>query len=181
MSPCGHDALLLSQGGWQFRQGLVRAVQTAGVSRYFTNHAKGYGTNAKKLWEHSIAVAVMSQILSRQFYNREDAVLYTAALIHDIGKLVMGEYVVESSEKIFQLVSRQGFSFLEAEEEIIGINHAELGGRIADYWNFPVEIRNAIAYHHRPDLLEQEEENNMPSLVYLADQFCLMMGIWNYR
>ena len=156
---------------------LIRAVQTAGVSRYFNKNAKGYGKDAKELWEHSIAVAVMSQILSQQFFNREDAVLYTAALIHDIGKLVMGVYVEESSEKIFQLVAKQGFSFLEAEEEVIGINHAELGGRIADYWRFPLEIRNAIAYHHRPDLLEKEAENNMPSIVYLADQFCLMMGI----
>lgn len=119
----------------------------------------------------------MSQILSRQLFDREDGVLYTAALVHDIGKLIMGEYVEESSEKIFPLVSEQGYSFLEAEEKVIGINHAELGGRIADYWNFPPEIRNAIAYHHRPDLLEQEGEDHMPSLVYLADQFCLMMGI----
>ncbi|MDD5170337.1 MAG: HDOD domain-containing protein [Syntrophales bacterium] len=156
---------------------LIRAVQTAGISRYFNKDAKGYGTKAKELWEHSVAVALMSQILSRQFYHREDAILYTAALIHDIGKLVMGEFVNESSERIFQLVSQRGFSFLEAEEDVIGINHAELGGRIAEYWNFPPDICNAIAYHHRPDLLDQKEENTMPSLVYLADQFCLIMGI----
>ena len=48
-------------------------------------------------------------------------------------------------------------SFLEAEEEFIGINHANLGGRIAEHWNFPIEIRDAIAYHHRPDLLEEED------------------------
>jgi len=156
---------------------LIRAVQTAGVSRYFHKNIKGYGTGSQDLWEHAVAVAIMSQILSWQLYHREDAVLYTAALIHDIGKLVMGEYVEESSEKILHLVSQQGFSFLEAEEEIIGINHAELGGRIADYWNFPAEIRNAIAYHHRPDLLEQQDASSLPALVYLADQFCLMMGI----
>ncbi len=156
---------------------LIRAVQTAGVSRFFTKEAKGYGTKSKELWEHSVAVALMSQILSRKLFNREDGVLYTAALVHDIGKLVMGVYVQESSEKILHLVSEQGFSFLEAEEKIIGINHAELGGKIADYWNFPPEIRNAIAFHHRPDLLEDEDEDHMPSLVYLADQFCLMMGI----
>jgi putative nucleotidyltransferase with HDIG domain len=156
---------------------LIRAVQTAGVSRYFSKDRKGYGTKSKDLWEHTVAVAVMSQILSKQFFKKEDSVLYTAALVHDIGKLVMGEFVEESSEKIFRLVTEQGYSFLEAEEEIIGINHAELGGRIADFWNFPTEIRNAIAYHHRPDLIEQEDANSLPSLVYLADQFCLMMGI----
>jgi len=65
---------------------------------------------------------------------------------------------------------------LEAEESVIGINHAELGGRIAVYWNFPPEIHDAIAYHHRPDRL-LTGETMIPSLVYIADQFCLMMGI----
>lgn len=155
---------------------LIRAVQTAGVIRFFTNRAKGRGKRAADLWEHSVAVAVMSQILCRQLYRREDSALYTAALVHDIGKLIMGECIEETSEKIFRLVSEKGLSFLEAEEEIIGINHAELGGRIADYWNFPVELRDAIAYHHRPDLLDREQKDDLPSLVYLADQFCLMMG-----
>jgi putative nucleotidyltransferase with HDIG domain len=157
---------------------LIRAVQTAGVSRYFTKEAKGYGTKAKDLWQHSIAVALLSQILSRRLFNQEDGALYTAALVHDIGKLIMGAYVQESAEKIFRLVSEEGLSFLEAEEKIIGINHAELGGRIADHWNFPPEIRKAIAYHHRPDLLEQnDDDDSMPSLVFLADQYCLMIGI----
>jgi putative nucleotidyltransferase with HDIG domain len=155
---------------------LIRAVQTAGVIRFFTKEAKGHGKRATDLWEHSVAVAVMSQILCRQLYRREDGALYTAALVHDIGKLIMGECIEETSEKIFRLVSEKGLSFLEAEEEIIGINHAELGGRIADYWNFPVELRDAIAYHHRPDLLDLERKDDLSSLVYLADQFCLMMG-----
>lgn len=156
---------------------LIRAVQTAGVSRYFSKNKKMYGTSANDLWRHSVAVAIMSQILNRQFYQQEDGALYTAALVHDIGKLIMGEYVEASGEKIFQLVSNEGCSFLEAEEQIIGINHAELGGRIADYWNFPKALRNAIAYHHRPDLFEDNGEQTMTHLVYLADQYCLMMGV----
>ena len=156
---------------------LIRVVQTAGVSRYFVKNMKTYGTDANALWRHSVAVALMSQILNRQFYQQDDGALYTAALVHDIGKLIMGEYVEASGEKILQLVSEEGCSFLEAEEQVIGINHAELGGRIADYWNFPRELRNAIAHHHRPDLFEEESENNLTHLVYLADQYCLMMGV----
>jgi putative nucleotidyltransferase with HDIG domain len=156
---------------------LIRAVQTAGISQYFAKGAKGYGMKSQELWEHSVAVAVMSQILSRQFYQKEDGVLYTAALIHDIGKLVMGEYVEKVSDNIFRLVSRHGLSFLEAEKETIGINHAELGGRIAEHWNFPPDICEAIAFHHRPDLLDHDDDKNLPSLVYLADQYCLIAGI----
>jgi putative nucleotidyltransferase with HDIG domain len=157
---------------------LIRAVQTAGVSRLFIKGAKSGDGKAKELWEHAVAVAVMSQILCRRLNRREDGALYTAALVHDIGKLIMVEYAPEASEKISRLVSGDGLSFLEAEEEILGINHAELGGRIAEHWNFPAELRDAIAYHHRPDLFDRAHQGDLPFFVFLADQLCLVMGIY---
>ncbi|HAJ27340.1 MAG TPA: hypothetical protein DCG53_08895, partial [Syntrophus sp. (in: bacteria)] len=164
-----HDAVV-----YLGQQHLIRAIQTASISKFFTN--KGYGDKVSELWEHSVAVALMSQILSRQMCKQENSVLYTAALLHDVGKLVMGEYVQDASKKIFELVNNHAYSFLEAEEEIVGINHADLGGRIAEYWNFPAEIRDAIALHHRPNLIDLEG-NPLVSLIYLSDQFSLTMGI----
>jgi putative nucleotidyltransferase with HDIG domain len=166
-----HDAVV-----YLGQQQLIRAVQVAGVSRFYKKGGKGYVAQSRDLWEHSVAVALMSQILSRRIQGKEDPVLYTAALLHDIGKVIMGEYVYESFQQIFDLVKVKQCSFLEAEEEVIGINHAELGGRIAAHWNFPVEIRDAIAYHHRPDLLKKEDKTDA-WLVYLSDQACLMFGI----
>jgi putative nucleotidyltransferase with HDIG domain len=157
------------------QQNIVRAVQAAGVSRFYTNK-KGYGLDSTKLWEHSVGVALMTQILSKRFYDREDARLYTTALLHDIGKVIMGEFVDESFLKIYDLVSNKGISFLEAEEEVIGISHADLGGRIATEWNFPEDMRDAIVYHHRPDLMP-DGGSDSAWLVYLADQACIMMGI----
>jgi len=166
-----HDAVV-----YLGQQHLVRAVQVAGVSRFYKKGGKGYVAQSKDLWEHSVAVALMSQILSRRIQGKEDSVLYTSALLHDIGKVIMGEYVYDSFQQIFDQVKTKQCSFLEAEEEVIGINHAELGGRIAAYWNFPDEIKDAIAYHHRPDLLMKEDKTNA-WLVYLSDQACLMFGI----
>jgi len=158
------------------QQQLVRAVQTAGISKFFQKSGRGYVTQSRDLWEHSVAVALMSQILSRKLLSKEDPVLYTAALLHDVGKIIMGEYVHESYEQIRARVTDLNCSFLEAEEAVLGINHAELGGRIATHWNFPPEIRDAIAYHHRPDLMMSKSVDNS-WLVYLADQACLMYGI----
>jgi putative nucleotidyltransferase with HDIG domain len=157
------------------QENVIRAVQAAGVSSFYKNK-KGYGLDATKLWEHSVGVALMSQILSRRFYNCDDSRLYTTALLHDIGKVVMGEFVDQSFLKIYDLVSTRGISFLEAEEEVIGISHADLGGKIATQWNFPADMRDAIMYHHRPDLMPNGGSDNA-WLVYLADQACIMMGI----
>jgi putative nucleotidyltransferase with HDIG domain len=158
------------------KNNLIRIVQTAGVSRYFKQKGRGYVEKANELWEHSVAVAIMSQILSRQVLKCEDEKLYLAALLHDVGKMVMGEFVNESFETIARLVAEGGYSFLEAEEAVIGINHAELGGKIAERWNFPKDIVVALTYHHRPDLIEQNN-NIIMWLVYLADQVCILTGI----
>lgn len=158
------------------QKNLLRAIQTAGVSKYYKKGTGGYYDKATDLWEHSVAVALMSQIISKKITGEEDTTLYTAALLHDVGKIIMGEFVRDSLAKISALVSTQRVSFVEAEQFVIGINHAELGGKIAAYWNFPVEIREAISFHHRPDLLEKEEKM-MPWIVYMADQACLMLGL----
>ncbi|MFA7683600.1 MAG: HDOD domain-containing protein [Syntrophales bacterium] len=158
------------------QENLLRVVQTAGVSRFYRKGGGGYVAQARDLWQHSVAVAMMAQILSQKVYRCEDPVLYTAGLLHDIGKVFLGEYVRESFNKIEDLVTNRGYSFLEAENEILGIDHAGLGGLIAEHWRFPPEIRDAIAYHHRPDLLDKEGDY-VSWLVYLADQLCLMIGI----
>jgi putative nucleotidyltransferase with HDIG domain len=158
------------------KQNLLRAIQTAGVSKYYKKGAPGYFDKVTDLWEHSVAVALMSQIISKKITGEEDTTLYTAALLHDVGKIIMGEFVRDSLAKISALVSTQRVSFLEAEEFVIGINHADLGGKIAAYWKFPIEIIDAISFHHRPDLLEKEEKL-MPWIVYIADQTCLMLGV----
>jgi putative nucleotidyltransferase with HDIG domain len=157
------------------KDNLVKIVQTAGSSLFFRKEDKGYGIKAKDLWEHSVAVALMSQVLSRRILKKENEKLYLAALLHDIGKMVMGEFVYESFAEISKLVDSGRFSFLEAEESVIGINHAALGGKIAEKWNFPGDIVEAISFHHRPDLLE-EKDNIIAWLVFLADQICLFAG-----
>jgi putative nucleotidyltransferase with HDIG domain len=157
------------------RDSLLKIVQTAGASRYFKREVRGYTEKTRELWEHSVAVALMSQILSRKIFKQENEKLYLTALLHDVGKLVMGQEVLESFDEISRLVSSGKYSFLEAEEAVVGINHAALGGKVAEKWNFPKDIIEAIAFHHRPDLLENAD-NTMAWLVYLADQICLMVG-----
>jgi putative nucleotidyltransferase with HDIG domain len=157
------------------RENLVRLVSAAGISRYYKD-VKGYYHEATRLWEHSVGVAMMSLILSKRIYNRADSSLFTTGLLHDIGKVVLGEYVYDSFQQIMDLVTNHKYSFLEAEEEVIGINHAEVGAKIALLWNFPQELRDAISHHHRPDLMT-EGDSSISWLVYLADQACMMMGI----
>lgn len=158
------------------KENIIRAVQTSGVSRFYKKGAEGYVSRANDLWTHSVSVGLLSQILYRKIYQQEQPVLYTAALLHDVGKVILGEYVHKSFNEIVELVRKDGCSFLEAEEKLFGINHAIIGGKIAERWNFPEEISTAIRFHHRPDLLE-DHQAAFPWLIYLADQIGSMMGV----
>jgi len=166
-----HDAVV-----YLGQQNLIHVVQTAGASRFYRKASRGYVLQAHDLWKHSVSVAIMSQIISQKGLQRVDPTLYTTALLHDIGKVFLGEYVREALQKIEELVEQKGYSFLEGEKEVLGIDHAALGGMIALHWNFPDEIREGIAYHHEPSLLG-EKENLIPWLVHLSDQLCLMVGV----
>ena len=159
------------------RQNVFRAVMAAGISRFFQD-TPGYETEARELWEHSVGTALMSQILARKIIEHEDSRLFTAALLHDIGKVILGEFVSEKYHDIKNLISLRACSFLDAEEEVLGVNHAEIGGVITKIWNFPQDIQQAIAYHHRPDR-HPATASPMPWLIHLADQSCLIMGIGN--
>jgi putative nucleotidyltransferase with HDIG domain len=165
-----HDAIM-----YLGKQNVVRAVMAAGTSRFFKD-TPGYEAEAKDLWEHAVGTALMSQILAKKILKREDPQLFTAALLHDIGKIILGVFVSEKYHEIKNVMSVQACSFLEAEEDVLGLNHAGLGGTITAAWNFPQDIQQAISYHHRPQR-HPAAVDPMPWLIHLADQACLMMGI----
>lgn len=157
------------------RKNVVRAVLAAGCSSFF-KYTPGYESEGKSLWEHAVGSALLSQILAKKILNRDDLQLFTAALLHDIGKVILGEFVSEKYLEIKDTMSVRSCSFLEAEEVVLGVNHAEIGGAITAVWNFPQNIQQAIAFHHRPDHCPAAE-SPMPWLIHLADQGCLIMGI----
>ncbi len=110
---------------------------------------EGYGMHPGELWRHSVGCALLSQMLLKKAGQKESHELFTAALLHDIGKLVIDSFIADDFEAIFSLMHEEGFGFVEAEKEFFGIDHAELGGMIAQNWNFPQSLIDAINNHHQ--------------------------------
>jgi HD-like signal output (HDOD) protein len=135
----------------------------------------GYELAAGELWRH----AAVSAILARKIAERVDAQnvnrIFTCALLKDIGKLVLSQYVRAASDDIQNLVCQDEYCFHDAEREVLGIDHAELGGRIAERWNFTPQMAFLIRSHHLPD--ETLLEHRDVCIVYLSDCVCSMMGI----
>jgi putative nucleotidyltransferase with HDIG domain len=107
---------------------------------------KGHGPEA--LWWHSATTALLSQLLADHvgFSGKHD--LFTAALLHDVGKLVIDRFICADFENMLLLMREEGFGRMDAEKAYYGLNHAELGGMIAEAWKFPDALAVAIRNHH---------------------------------
>jgi putative nucleotidyltransferase with HDIG domain len=135
----------------------------------------GYDLESGELWKHSVSSALLSLIICHRLKKDRSPMLFTAALIHDIGKVMLNSFVKEQFQTIKELVKTKKVSFLTAEKEVLGIDHAELSALIAEKWNFPREIIQAIRYHHTPLLATSEQD--VVYLIYLSNLVAMLTGI----
>jgi len=124
------------------------AVAAVSLIDLFRMKEKYKGFNIKDLWKHSVAVAVTSKNMARDARLTTPDDCFVAGLLHDIGKLVMAEYLQDVFSDVLKSTQTEGISFLEAENKISSINHAMIGGRLAGKWQFPDSLAKAIMYHH---------------------------------
>ncbi|HOV87874.1 MAG TPA: HDOD domain-containing protein [Syntrophobacteraceae bacterium] len=157
------------------QQRLVQVVTAACSSTYFMGEAPGYDLREGELWEHSIATALMTEIVAEHLGWPEKTTAFTAAILHDIGKTILHHFVGAYFESIMALVGEKKKGFLDAEREVLGIDHQQLGERIALRWRLPSPVVTAIGFHHQPRqaLVHQQ----LVSLVYLCDRMASAMGI----
>ncbi len=154
---------------------IVELVLLNTTAENFKDEPDGYGLGEGELWHHAVLSAHVAKILAENYgVANKKHLIFTAALLKDIGKLIMGRYVAFSYEKINILVESKGYSFNEAEKKVIGMNHEELGGVVGQKWRFGKKLIYIIRNHH---MSEEASRNDVETaLVYLADIVCMMMG-----
>lgn len=168
--PSLHEGLVLL-GNNELRNIILAST----VAKFFQQENKGYDLAGGDLWKHAVATGIISKIISDRAHRSEPPSLFTAALLHDIGKVVLNSFVDKYFEQIIALVDEGGHSFLEAETKMLGINHAEVGATIADSWNFPEDIVQSIRLHHMPE--EASDDDRVTPIIYLANIITLCIGI----
>ena len=155
-------------------QKVIELILSQNLSDNLIRSQRGYELQKGDLWKQSLASAMVARLLAerRDLYGLP--AIYTAALLKDIGKVVLHEYVQNSRHKMQKLLENKGVSFIEAEKETLGIDHATLGGIIAKEWNFSSHMAYMIENHHLTNL----EARNDPATatLYLADMVAMLVG-----
>jgi len=153
---------------------LIQMVIAACVSAIMDKPVPGYDLPPGELWRHSIAVSVAAEGLVKELNADAAEEIFTAALLHDVGKLVLGQFVQNEYQQIETAIS-QGISFEMAEKIVLGANHADIGARILTNWSLPQEIINAVQFHHAPE--DAPQVNTMLDIVHVANFMSMMIGI----
>ncbi len=154
---------------------LVEIILMACSAHYFRGQLRAYDLREGELWAHSVATALLSQIIAEDLQRQRVLTIYTAGLLHDIGKTVLDRQVPDYFDTMYLLVKERQIPFLEAEREVIGINHQDLGALIAHRWNFPPEVQVGIRFHHNP--LEAKHHQDVAAILYAANRIVHSLGI----
>ncbi len=144
-------------------------VLTVGVFSKF-DKAKLPGFSIKQLWTHSINTGANAREIAKAENVDKISIgnAFMAGLLHDIGKLVLATALGDDFKRIIFLAREQDTPFCEAEQNIIGITHAEVGAYLLSIWGLSNAIVEAVAFHHRPHGSPGEEFNAMAA-VHFAD------------
>ncbi|HVP21225.1 MAG TPA: HDOD domain-containing protein [Anaerolineaceae bacterium] len=135
----------------------------------------GYNFKHGELWNHSVSTGMAAQWLSRTLRVENPEEAYVAGLLHDIGKVLLDQYVVLDQKLIIEKMQKDKKGLWEVEAIVYGVDHAGIGAMMAKKWNFPENLVEAIRYHHAPALTYEKGE--MASLINVANSFVVRLDI----
>lgn len=154
----------------------VKMIGTRGIKNmlYSIGSLNIFAAQTKKnedLWKHSYQVAFYSYNLAKNFCKSDNSVVedsFVCGLLHDMGKVIFETNCPEYLENV-KKICKDKITSLDLFEKIIsGVNHGEIGAKIAEKWNFPESIINVIRFHHSPGNAP-EAAKTLTTIIYIAD------------
>jgi len=149
------------------RDQLVKLVISASVRRLFEPDTQGYSLCKGGLYHHALGTAIVSEKLAQITGKVLPGLAYTAGLLHDIGKVVLDQYVSAAYPLFYRNVSQKHENFLQAERTILGIDHTQVGYELAVKWGFPETLSAAIRHHHSPE--KETTHRSLTHILCIAD------------
>lgn len=150
------------------------ALSTAVFSSCPSSKSAGFDRNA--FWKHCICTGIAANILStrtsgtiRKRFQKDT--LHLCGLLHDIGKILLDEYFHDEFMEVITRAAERQIPVWQAELEVCGTNHAEIGAWLGKRWNISADIIQAIRWHHDPENADVEHVELL-RLCHTANHIC---------
>jgi putative nucleotidyltransferase with HDIG domain len=150
-------------------QQILHIVMTLAFRGVMAVSSVSYTMEMSELWQHSLVSAIAAETVLKQVPELDSKanVAFTASLLHDIGKLVLALALsAEELREIRDRMERKQIAGTEAEKEVLGVDHAEVGAALLKSWRLPESIIEAVGNHHRPVV---KPEPRLSTLVHIAN------------
>ena len=144
-----------------------------GCIKLLRSDAPLFDLTEEEFRRHSAAASLVIKALVTEAHCPLPPEASIAALLHDIGKLIMARYLKADLSSLVSLCREKDIPFVQAEQEILGCDHAEVGGAIARKWDLPPKVIAAIEKHHQ---VSPEGSGVIPDAVMLANFAAKSMG-----
>jgi putative nucleotidyltransferase with HDIG domain len=129
------------------------------------------------LWEHSLGAGVAANVIARKLQLAEPEEISTAALLHDIGKIILKIKFDAETTQIYKLACTGERSLIEEEQDMLTTDHAEVGGWLARSWFLPDKLVEPISCHH--EVAASDHHQVKTAVVHLADVLVKASGFGN--
>ncbi len=117
------------------------------------------GFSWQDMWAHSVICGLAAEgIYSRMMGSGSSESAFLAGLLHDVGKLVLARALPQRFIQVVDACQGYGYQMLQAESNILGVNHATVGGELAQQWEFPSTLTAGIRYHYCPENADEHED-----------------------
>jgi len=157
------------------RNEIFQMVVATVVGKMTKQSVRGYGLSPSELWDHLMGVAVVSRRVGQALHQKIPSYTFTAGLLHDVGKIVLGTFGEVDPAPILELAQEEKIGLVEAEQRILGIDHAEVGACLLESWNLPAYLAEVVRWHHDPG--RESGQAVVAGLVHVADALCIVHGI----
>jgi putative nucleotidyltransferase with HDIG domain len=154
---------------------LKNVVISASVFKALGGSGKDRIFNREAFWQHSIGCGMIARYLGNRTGHGREEEGFIAGIIHDIGKVVLDQYFHDKLALVAEQVKTKNISFYQAEREVIGISHAEIGAFLAETWSLPEKLVDVIAHHHHPGTPGQN--GALTALVAVSDMLARRYGV----
>jgi putative nucleotidyltransferase with HDIG domain len=146
---------------------VVKLVISAAIQGYFDQSSQGYALCKGGIYHHALGCAHLAEILAKRTGLADAAMAYTAGLLHDIGKVVLDQYISHAYPLFYRRVMERSEDVIQVEKRLFNTDHTKVGSILASRWSFPDPLADAVRHHHHPDNARKHPE--LAKIVYLAD------------
>jgi signal transduction histidine kinase/HD-like signal output (HDOD) protein len=125
-----------------------------------------------RLWEHSLGTAVWARAIATRAKHVTPEESFIAGMLHDMGKVLLYRFFKKELLEAVRIAESEGLSLADAEQRVLGTDHAAVGQAAANQWGFPPLLRYSIAFHRTPSEVPPKTEESVRkivSIVHVAD------------